>query len=122
MAGDGRGGTRLTFSVSLIPPITSPTAEFGYTATIKDGEVPLANMSMAPVRPFDNPTTKNAADSYQGGAETGAQLTAGATEIDSNVLLLADGAGQLVDGLVLLEAGAAQLNAGLARHGSARRA
>ena len=33
MAGDGKGGTKLSFTMTLFPPIGSDTAEFGYTAT-----------------------------------------------------------------------------------------
>src|SRR5699024_8692276 len=38
-AGDGKGGTKLSFTMTLFPPIGSETAEFGYEATIKDGVV-----------------------------------------------------------------------------------
>ena len=39
MAGDGKGGTKLSFTMTLFPPIGSDTAEFGYTANISDGVV-----------------------------------------------------------------------------------
>jgi len=112
-AGDGRGGTQLSFTMTLIPPIGSDTATFGYTAKVKDARIPKATMSALPVNPLESPSFKGGAVSYQGGAETGQTLTAGATEIDSNVLKLRDGAADLVAGLVQLRDGAGQLSAGL---------
>jgi putative membrane protein len=113
MAGDGRGGTKLSFTMTLFGPIGSATAEFGYTARIKHGQVPPASISALPVSPLESPSFKGGAASYKGGADTGVQLTAGATEIDANLLKLRDGAGQLLAGLIQLRDGADQLNAGL---------
>lgn len=114
MAGDGRGGTKMSFTMTLFGPIGSASADFGYTATIKDGEVPPASISALPVSPLESPSFKGGAESYKGGAATGIELTAGATEIDSNLLKLRDGAGQLLAGLIQLRDGANQLNSGLA--------
>lgn len=114
IAGDGKGGTKLSFTMTLFPPIGSTTAVFGYTADIKDGVVPRAEISALPVNPLDSPTFKTAADSYQGGADTGAELTDGAGQIDTNLLKLRDGAGDLLAGLIKLRDGADQLNTGLA--------
>ena len=114
ISGDGRGGTRLTFTMTLLPPIGSTTAEIGYTAQVTDAVIPRATVSIAVVQPFANPSLKTAADSYKGGAATGAALTAGAEEIDANLLKLRDGAGDLISGLLLLRDGAEELNAGLA--------
>lgn len=113
IAGDGRGGTRLSFTMTLFPPIGSPTAEFGWTATIRDGQVPPANVSVLPVNPLASPSFKGGAASYQGGAESGIALTSGATQIDENLLRLHDGAVTLLDGLRQLEAGAQELATGL---------
>ena len=93
MAGDGHGGTKLSFTMTLFGPIGSPTADFGYTAGITDGVVPTASISALPVSPLDSPSFKGGAASYKGGADTGATLTAGATQIDANLLKLRDGAG-----------------------------
>ena len=112
-AGDGRGGTSLSFTMTLIPPIGKNYADFGYTAQITDGIIPQATISALPINPLESPSFSGAAASYQGGAETGADLTAGATEIDANVLKLRDGANKLVAGLLQLQAGAGQLSAGL---------
>lgn len=112
-AGDGRGGTQLSFTMTLIPPIGSATAEFGYKAQVKDAVIPKASVSALPVNPLESPSFKGGAASYAGGAETGQDLTAGATEIDANVLKLRDGASDLVAGIIQLRDGANKLSAGL---------
>lgn len=114
MAGDGKGGTKLSFTMTLIPPVGSDTATFGYEADVVDAVVPRGDMSALPVNPLESPTFASAASSYQGGADTGQALTAGAVEIDSNLLKLRDGAGDLLAGLVKLRDGAAELQTGLA--------
>lgn len=113
IAGDGKGGTRLSFTMTLFPPLGSDSVEFGYTAHITDGVVPRADISALPVNPLESPTFKTAASSYQGGADTGEQLAAGASEIDSNLLRLRDGAGELLAGLIQLRTGSQQLATGL---------
>ncbi|EFQ84215.1 hypothetical protein HMPREF0063_10931 [Aeromicrobium marinum DSM 15272] len=113
-AGDGKGGTSLSFTMTLFPPIGSDRATFGYTARIKDGVLPDANISLLPVNPLESPSFSGGADSYAAGAATGADLTAGATTIDGNLLKIRDGAADLVAGLLQLRDGAGELNAGLA--------
>ncbi|MGA8977811.1 MAG: hypothetical protein WB473_01705, partial [Pedococcus sp.] len=113
IAGDGRGGTKMSFTMTLFGPIGKPSATFGYEARITNGVIPKASISALPVSPLDSPSFKGGAESYKGGAETGATLTAGATEIDSNLLKLRDGAGDLLAGLIKLRDGANQLNEGL---------
>jgi putative membrane protein len=113
-AGDGTGGTTMSYTMTLFPPIGSTTARFGYTADITDGVVPDVNVSMLPVDPMASPTFKSAADSYKGGADTGAQLVDGAGQIDTNLLKLRDGAATLLAGLIKLRNGADQLHTGLA--------
>lgn len=112
-AGDGRGGTQLSFTMTLFPPIGKNYADFGYTAQIKDGVIPPASMSALPLNPLESPSFSGGAASYKSGAETGADLTAGATEIDANLLKLRDGGNDLLAGLLKLQAGAGQLSAGL---------
>ena len=114
MAGDGSGGTSMTFTMTLFNPIATPTAEFGYSAQIKDGLIPPANVSALPVNPLESPSFKGGAASYKGGADSGITLTAGAVEIDANVLKLRDGAQTLIAGLIQLRDGAKTLNTGLA--------
>ncbi len=99
--------------MTLFPPLGSDTAEFGFTATIEDGVVPRADITALPVNPLESPTFKTAADSYQGGSDTGEELAAGATEIDANLLKLRDGAGDLLAGLIQLRDGSDELADGL---------
>ncbi|HEY2042785.1 MAG TPA: hypothetical protein VGH11_08915 [Jatrophihabitans sp.] len=113
MAGDGFGGTQLNFTMTLFGPIGSTVAEFGYTAKIKDGQVPAATIQALPISPLDNYSFKDGAASYKAGADSGVQLTGGAVQIDDNVLKLRDGASTLVAGLLKLKAGADQLSSGL---------
>jgi len=112
-AGDGRGGTMLSFTMTLIPPIGKATAEIGYTAKVKNATIPKADISALPVNPLENVSFKGGAEAYKGGAETGQDLTAGATEINANVLKLRDGASDLVAGILQLQDGANQLSEGL---------
>jgi putative membrane protein len=113
VAGDGRGGTKLTFTMTLFGPIGAPETSFGYTARIVDGTIPKASVSALPVSPLASPSFKGGAESYKGGAETGAALASGATEIDANLLKLRDGAATLLAGLIQLRDGAKKLDAGL---------
>jgi putative membrane protein len=114
MAGDGKGGTKLSFTMTLFPPIGSDTAEFGYTAKITDGLIPRTEITALPLNPLQSPTFASAAKSYKGGAETGIDLADGATQIDDNLLKLRDGASDLVAGLLKLRDGSNQLYMGLA--------
>ncbi len=113
MGGDGKGGTQLSFTMTLFPPIGSDTAVFGYSADVEHAVIPRAEVSALPVDPLASPTFKSAAGSYKGGADTGVELADGAGQIDANLLKLRDGAGQLLAGLLQLRDGAAQLEAGL---------
>ena len=92
LAGDGQGGTKVSFTMTLFPPVGSNSATFGYTADVRDGVVPKIEVSALPINPLESPTFASAAESYQGGADTGAKLTDGAVEIDANLLRLRDGA------------------------------
>ncbi|RNL79659.1 hypothetical protein [Nocardioides marmorisolisilvae] len=113
-AGDGTGGTALTYNMTLFPPIGETTTTFGYSATIKNGVVPRVEVGLLPVDPLASPTFKTASDGYSTGATTGAELVSGASQIDSNLLKLRDGASTLVAGLLKLSDGADQLHSGLA--------
>lgn len=113
MAGDGRGGTKLSFTMTLFPPIGSTTATFGYAADIEDGVVPRVDITALPVNPLQSPSFKSAASSYEGGASTGEELAAGATEIDGHLLEMRDGAAELLAGLIQLHEGSQELQAGL---------
>ncbi|WP_210651282.1 hypothetical protein [Nocardioides sp. SYSU D00065] len=114
LAGDGKGGTKLSFTMTLFPPIGSTKVEFGYTATITDGVVPGTSISALPVNPLQSPSFKTAGESYESGSATGLQLAMGASTIDENLLKLRDGSAELLAGLIKLNEGADELNAGLA--------
>ena len=105
--------SRLTFQMTLFPPIGSDTAEFGYTAHVSPGLVPPANLTSMAVSPLDYPSFKDGSASYQAGAQKGVDLTGGALQIDDSVLKLHDGAAQLLAGLLQLHDGANQLSTGL---------
>lgn len=111
-AGDGKGGTLLSFTMTLFPPIGSDRTTFGYTAEITDGIIPEANMSVLPVNPLESPSFSGGAESYKGGADAGVDLTEGATTIDQNLLKIRDGAEELVAGILQLDDGAGQLTSG----------
>ena len=113
LAGDGKGGTKLSFTMTLFPPVGSTHATFGYTADVRDGVVPKIEVSALPINPLESPTFASAAKSYQGGADTGEKLTDGAVEIDANLLRLRDGAEELVAGLIKLREGSGELSDGL---------
>ncbi len=113
LAGDGKGNTKLSFTMTLLAPVGSDTAEFTYTAKVADAVVPDSAVTALPVNPLEVPSFKSAGESYQGGAATGAELAAGATTIDGNLLQLRDGAAELLAGIVKLRAGADQLSEGL---------
>lgn len=111
-AGDGKGGTLLSFTMTLFPPIGSDRTTFGYTAEITDGIIPEANMSVLPVNPLESPSFSGGAESYKGGADAGVDLTEGAAKIDQNLLKIRDGAEELVAGILQLDDGAGQLRSG----------
>jgi putative membrane protein len=112
-AGDGRGGTLMTLSITMISGLTEPEVVAGYSAQVENAVVPPASMSIVPVVVDANPSASAQKEALAGGADTGKTLAAGAGEIDANVLKLADGANTLVNGLLQLQDGGGQLSAGL---------
>ncbi len=114
IAGDGKGATKLSFTMTLFPPLGANEMEFSYQAQVSDAVVPSTQVTALPVNPLEVPTFATAGESYQNGADTGIQLADGATTIDTNLLKLRDGAGDLLAGLIQLSDGADELNAGLA--------
>lgn len=113
-AGDGKGGTKLSFTVTLFPPVGAATAEFGWAAEVRDAVIPEAELTALPISPLESPTFKTAVTGYESGAEKGADLVEGGTTLDTNLIKLRDGANKLLSGLLQLNAGAAELNRGLA--------
>ncbi len=113
LAGDGEGGTKAAFTMTLFPPLGSDTMTFSYQAHVSDAVVPPTSVTALPVNPLESPTFKTAGDSYKSGADSGLQLANGATLINDNLLRLRDGAGELVAGLIQLHDGSQQLSGGL---------
>lgn len=113
LGGDGRGATKLSYTLVLFEPLGSTKAMLSYEARVTDAAIPQVDFTFLPTAPADNPTTASAQEQYKGGQQTGAELAAGATEIDANVLKLAAGAGTLLAGLQKLYAGAGELRSGL---------
>jgi putative membrane protein len=113
LAGDGQGGTRAAFTMTLFPPLGADTMTFSYKARVSDAVVPPTSVTALPINPLENPTFKTAGESYKSGADTGLQLANGATLINDNLLRLRDGAGKLVQGLIQLHDGSQQLSGGL---------
>ena len=71
IAGDGRGGTRMQFQMTLFPPIGSATAEFGYTAKVSHAVIPKATLTSMPVSPLEYPSFKGGAGQLPGGRAEG---------------------------------------------------
>ncbi len=113
-AGNGHGGRLLAWTMVLFEPIGQVEQTFGFSAEVSDAAIPAAHVQLLPVTPERHPELKFGQDGFESGAATGRKLTAGATEIDANVLKLRDGAAQLLNGLTQLQDGAVQLNDGLA--------
>ena len=45
ISADGRGATKMTFTMTLLPPVGSATAEIGYTAQVVDAVIPKASVT-----------------------------------------------------------------------------
>ncbi len=114
IAGDGKGATKLSFTMTLFPPLGENEMQFSYQAQVSDAVLPATSVTALPVNPLEVPTFKTAGDSYQNGADTGVRLAEGATTIDTNLLKLRDGAAELLAGLIQLSDGSDQLATGLA--------
>ncbi|NNG19360.1 hypothetical protein HJ590_07155 [Naumannella sp. ID2617S] len=115
MAGDGRGGTKMSYTMTLFGPIGAPTADFGYKAKVSNASIPPATLSGLPVNPLESPSFKGGSASYASGAQSGRDLSSGAAQIDENLIKLRDGANTLVSGLIQLRDGSAQLKDGTAK-------
>ena len=112
-AGDGRGGTLMNLSVTLVPGLTDQVLEANFTAQVEDAVIPPVSLSFLPLVVRENTSTRPQLEALQGGAETGQELASNAVLLDENVLALADGAATLVNGILLLNAGAGELSDGL---------
>lgn len=113
VAGDGRGGTLLTWTMVLFEPIGAMDQEFGWSAHVTNGEIPKASVQVVPVPPKRKPELKFGEDGFSTGAAQATELTGGAGQIDGNVVKLRDGASDLLSGLGDLASGATDLKTGL---------
>jgi putative membrane protein len=115
VAGDGRGGTGLKWSLVLFDPLGAPAQQLTWSAQIEDAELPPATLQAVPVAPGGNQVLANSETSIAEGATAASALTAGATKIDGKVLELRDGARKILDGVSQLAAGATTLSDGLSK-------
>lgn len=113
VAGNGRGGALLAWSMVLFQPLGEQTQTFGYSAHVTDAQLPPTTVEVVPASPTKKPELAVGVAGYKAGAAQAAQLTQGASLIDGNLLKLQSGAGQLLGGLTQLAAGAASLRNGL---------
>ena len=113
MAADGRGGTVMSYSMVLFEPIGQVVQTFTWSGHVKNGVVPAVSIEVVPVSPTQKPELNTGVEGYRDGAAQAAELTAGADQIDANLLKLQGGAGQLLGGLTKLAGGAAALRDGL---------
>ena len=114
VAGDGRGGQLLNWTMVLFEPIGQVKQQFGYTARVKDLQLPAAKIQAVPVSPNRHPELAFGEKGFSDGAARGGNVAFAGTTIDTNLAKLRDGAGALLDGLTQLAAGAAALKDGLA--------
>lgn len=112
--GDGRGGTRLSWSLILFSPLGDVAKQLRWKADVTNAQLPPASLQVVPVSPDGNPVLPAGKQTLQDGADAASALTAGAYKIDGSVLQLRAGAFKILDGLTQLSAGARALNAGLA--------
>jgi len=112
VAGDGRGGSIVNYTMVLFEPIGDPSQTFTWSARVRDAELPPATVTVVPVA-TDNSSVATGEKSYSDGAAKASELTVGAGQIDGHLLALQDGASDLLAGLTKLAAGAVDLRDGL---------
>lgn len=113
VAGDGHGGSLVTYTMVLFEPISARSQTFGWSAQVKDGRVPPVILQILPVAPSQKAELNTGLVDYREGAAKASELTLGAGQIDANLLKLQQGAGELLSGLTQLAAGAVELRDGL---------
>jgi putative membrane protein len=114
VAGDGRGGQVLNWTMVLFAPIGQTTQTFGYTARVKHAQLPSASIQAVPVSPNKKPELAYGEKGFADGVAQAGNVAFAGTTIDTNLVKLRDGAGDLLAGLTKLAAGAAALRDGLA--------
>jgi putative membrane protein len=113
VAGNGRGDTRISWSLVLFEPVGSEEQTVSYTAHVSDAIVPEVTGQFLPVDSDSFSSLESVQETFGQVAEGLRSLTTGALILDGSVKLLAAGAGQLLDGLGQLSDGATQLATGL---------
>jgi len=113
IAGDGRGGHQVAFTMALFTPIGANQHVLSYTAQVTDAELPPAHIQLVPVEPERKPELAFGQRGFEEGAASAATLAGGAGQVDAGLLALQAGASKLLGGLTQLRDGANQLNAGL---------
>jgi putative membrane protein len=113
VAGNGRGDTRISWSLVLFEPVGSEEQTVSYTAYVSDAIVPEVTGQFLPVDSNSFTSLESVQETFGQVAEGLRSLTTGALIVDGNVKLLAAGTAQLLDGLGQLSDGADQLAVGL---------
>jgi putative membrane protein len=113
VAGNGRGDTRISWSLVLFEPVGSEEQTVSYTAHVSDAIVPEVTGQFLPVNSDSFSSLESVQETFGQVADGLRSLTTGALILDGSVMLLAAGAGQLLDGLGQLSDGATQLATGL---------
>jgi putative membrane protein len=114
IGGDGRGGQVLNWTMVLFEPIGQVKQRFGYTARVKHAQLPSATIQAVPLSPNKKPELAYGEKGFASGSDEAGNVAFAGTTIDSNMIKLRDGAGDLLGGLTKLAAGAAALKDGLA--------
>lgn len=114
VAGDGRGGQLLNWTMVLFAPIGQVKQTFGYTAHVKKAQLPSASVEAVPVSPAKKPELAYGEKGFNDGAASAGNVAFAGDQIDINLIKLRDGAGDLLAGLTKLAAGASALKDGLA--------
>ena len=114
VAGDGRGGQLLAWTMVLFEPIGQVKQTFGYTARVKDLQLPATHIQAVPVPPERKPELAFGIKGFYDGQAAAGNVAYAGGAIDSNLAKLRDGAGDLLAGLTKLAAGATALKEGLA--------
>jgi putative membrane protein len=114
IGGDGRGGQVLNWTMVLFEPIGQVKQRFGYTARVKHAQLPEATVQAVPVSPNKKPELAYGEKGFAEGVDSAGNVAFAGATIDSNLIKLRDGAGDLLAGLTKLAAGATALKDGLA--------
>jgi putative membrane protein len=98
-AGDGRGNTVVNFSLLLFEPLGSEELTISWSADSVDTAIPDTSLQVLPVDDRSFGSLGATAEAYKGATGSLTDLANGALIINSNLQLLASGAGELFDGL-----------------------